>query len=76
MEDKNKMRETQANKCSICDLVFPDDKSAYVDHCHETNEVRGLLCQKCNSGLGMFGDKVSNVQRAVAYLLKHAKRSE
>lgn len=42
-----------------------------IDHCHKTNKVRGLLCKKCNSGLGMFGDDITLVEKAVKYLKKH-----
>jgi hypothetical protein len=57
----------QAYRCAIC--LNPIDKSAHRDHCHESGEWRGLLCRKCNSGLGMFGDDVDNLGRAWAYLV-------
>lgn len=39
-----------------------------VDHCHRTNKVRGLLCTKCNLGLGYFADTEELLQQAVTYL--------
>jgi hypothetical protein len=39
-----------------------------IDHCHETNEVRGILCSGCNTGLGHLGDNIDGLLRAVAYL--------
>lgn len=43
-----------------------------VDHDHVTGEVRGLVCHKCNVGIGALGDTVEGVKRALAYLERHA----
>ena len=39
-------------------------------HCHETGEVRGLLCQPCNTALGMFEDDPKRMEEAISYLRK------
>ena len=39
-----------------------------IDHNHDTGRVRGLLCQGCNSALGVLGDSVEGLQRAIKYL--------
>ena len=54
----------QDYKCPLCDEVTP----LVIDHDHVTNEVRGLLCQSHNRGLGYFGDSVEGLQAAIAYL--------
>jgi len=39
-----------------------------VDHCHLTGMVRGLLCSRCNTALGLLGDDTERVERALEYL--------
>jgi hypothetical protein len=63
-------------KCAICgkelnkNINSSGDKSndLCVDHCHNTNKVRGLLCRDCNFGLGLFKDDVNNLINAIKYL--------
>lgn len=65
----------QENKCAICgsDNGHISKNGTVsrlaVDHCHETGKVRGLLCNSCNRGLGMIGDK--NLQSAAEYIKQH-----
>ena len=61
------MLKEQNGKCYICNL---EDKSGAlaVDHCHDTGNVRGLLCRSCNNGLGRFKDDVNLLERAIVYL--------
>lgn len=44
-------------------------KRLSVDHCHETKIIRGLLCQRCNSGIGMFFDNIEHLESAINYLI-------
>lgn len=62
-----KMFEDQENKCSICGTSF-EEKRACVDHSHESGDVRGLLCDKCNRGLGNFDDDIEILKNAIEYL--------
>lgn len=55
----------QGGRCALCDEI---PKVLVVDHCHETGVIRGMLCIRCNLGLGRFGDNVEGLKRAIAYL--------
>ena len=64
----------QENKCAICETTEVQRKGHthfHVDHNHDTGEVRGLLCDLCNRGLGYFKDDDKLLNKAVNYLRKH-----
>lgn len=61
--------KTQNNHCAICGNSSA--RRLCIDHNHLTNQVRGLLCSKCNFILGLANDRVEVLQNAVAYLQKH-----
>lgn len=60
----------QAGACAICKSPDPGrgNKNLYVDHCHASGAVRGLLCHNCNTGLGHFKDNIQLLERAKEYL--------
>lgn len=60
----------QQNKCcAICRIPEANlTKSLAVDHCHKTLKVRGLLCDKCNVGIGYFNDNIELLEKAKLYL--------
>lgn len=64
------MLEDQGNACAICRKTTPGMGKRYfsVDHCHKTGRIRGLLCQKCNAGLGMYSDQIEFLEKAILYL--------
>jgi hypothetical protein len=68
MEQYETLLAKQGGVCAIC--ARPPAEPPVVDHCHETGTVRGLLCRKCNFGLGLFGDDQSLLAAASAYLKK------
>lgn len=63
-------------RCPICDrdetqlpTYGKNKKSVWVlDHCHVNKTFRGWLCQKCNMGLGNFGDNIDRLKKAMDYL--------
>lgn len=59
----------QQGRCALCSEVLRvGGKAIHIDHCHETQRVRGILCARCNLGLGKFGDSIEQLQRAIDYL--------
>lgn len=69
------MVRQQKGLCAIChaDLELSTEsarrrKLAAIDHCHKTGAVRGLLCQPCNSGMGLLGDSPKRLLAAAKYL--------
>lgn len=69
LEDYDTMLKEQDGRCAICDTTNPGTKGVfYVDHNHDTGEVRGLLCNNCNSALGKFGDSIKTLKSAIEYL--------
>ena len=76
LEDQEQMLREQNNKCAICGkeiFLFGSSKklTAHVDHDHKTGKVRGLLCDKCNRGLGFFRDNEEYLINAASYLKKN-----
>lgn len=57
----------QDGRCAICRKP-PGRHRLSVDHCHETGRVRGLLCKKCNTGIGMLGDTEERIRAVLKYL--------
>jgi hypothetical protein len=76
----DKMWRQQKGLCGICKqpetaLATPTStktKRLAVDHCHNTGEIRGLLCGNCNVMLGFFDDDPERLEKAADYLGKHA----
>jgi hypothetical protein len=64
------MLEDQDNQCAICPEAI-DYVTAHLDHCHNSLDIRGLLCKRCNTGLGMFRDQEEYLTSAIRYLRKH-----
>lgn len=59
----------QGGRCLLCHTDTPGGQGHFhVDHCHDTNRVRGLLCSRCNVGIGMLGHDVGVLRRAIDYL--------
>lgn len=65
LDTYNQLVKDQNDSCAIC---YEIPEKLFVDHDHSTGRIRGLLCMKCNSALGLFKDKQSNLVNAISYL--------
>lgn len=65
-----KMFQKQDGKCKICGLPQLEKRLA-IDHDHKTGKIRGLLCDKCNRGLGHFNDDTNLMKLAIDYLVEN-----
>ena len=72
LNEFNEMIETQNNKCKICSVELTHGpvhtSNARLDHCHDTQKVRGILCHNCNSLLGHAKDNATILKNAIRYL--------
>lgn len=62
------MIEEQNYCCAICLDSLDMGKHTHVDHCHNSNRVRGVLCNLCNTAIGKLKDSPTILRRAVDYL--------
>jgi len=71
-EQYDDLVERQDGRCAICHAQESGSRWGdgvwFVDHCHSTGEVRGLLCRSCNTALGLFEDDALRLQKAIRYL--------
>ena len=71
LDDYDRMLKEQGEKCAICKRPRSENnRNLHVDHNHATGKVRGLLCIRCNAGLGYFRESLELFDAAREYLLK------
>lgn len=75
-EVRDELTAAQKGLCALCGQ--PETKSNQhgncglsIDHDHETGEVRALLCNRCNVGLGWFAEDTKILQKAIDYLRRY-----
>lgn len=81
IEQYDSILKSQGGVCAICGTSDPGKNAwgttseFHVDHDHLSGEIRGLLCIKCNVGLGKFSDDVYMLDKAIDYLNSPPTRS-
>jgi hypothetical protein len=68
IEQYNQMFVNQGGLCTICKEHPAENTRLSVDHDHKTGKIRGLLCIRCNAGLGHFKDEINLLLNAIKYL--------
>ena len=70
-EEVARIIKLQSGKCPGClrERELATLKRTAIDHCHTTDRVRGILCNKCNCGMGLLNDNPAILQRLTRYLL-------
>jgi hypothetical protein len=65
---KAALLQLQEHQCPICERFLAEQTVPSIDHCHVTGSVRGILCRRCNSALGLFEESPATLERAFEYL--------
>jgi hypothetical protein len=69
VEEYDAMLTSQGNCCATCLGTQPGGNGRWhVDHCHDTNRIRGLLCWPCNAVLGNAKNNPETLRRMASYL--------
>lgn len=76
VEQYRELLDRQDGKCAICrnhdaGKRFGRSLPFCVDHCHKTGVIRGLLCHRCNLGIGNFDDDIDRLTAAVEYIRRY-----
>lgn len=64
LEEYEKMLEEQGGGCAVCGSV----EALAVDHDHKSGEIRGIICRRCNQGIGRFEDNPVLLRKLARYL--------
>ncbi len=74
IEDYNSILKSQNNKCAGCGILSKDAQMGklFVDHCHKNGNIRGLLCSKCNTALGLVNDNIEILTNLISYIKEQA----
>lgn len=71
LEEYETILSDQNYCCKICKTKKPGRKGVdrfAVDHCHKSSKVRGLLCMKCNTAIGLLNEDINLFLAAKEYL--------
>lgn len=67
---RREIKKSAPAKPDNCECCGKKESKLCIDHCHDTLEFRGWICEPCNRGIGQLGDNIIGVQKALNYLQK------
>jgi hypothetical protein len=70
---RKQLHKEAPEKPEFCECCGKQPKTWHLDHDHSDNSFRGWLCDKCNTAIGILGDDLRGVTRAMNYLLSRNK---
>lgn len=65
------MLAAQGHRCAICRTDTPTAKGWAIDHCHDSDMVRGILCARCNSAIGLLDENPRVIAAAAEYVKRN-----
>lgn len=74
MEDKENLLKKQKNNCAICEKPFSKKEKNYIDHCHKSGKVRGIVHGRCNILLGFSKENIETLKMVIQYIKKHQNK--
>lgn len=75
-EDYERIVDAQSGLCAICRQPEPQARRQgrlSLDHCHDTGDIRGAICSRCNTMLGYAKDDPTTLREAAKYLEQHER---
>lgn len=74
MQEYSNLIEKQQFQCAACGIGLKDlpGSEIQIDHCHNTGNIRGILCGRCNRALGLLNDDPIKTQKLADYIKKYA----
>lgn len=69
--ERDALLAAQGSACGVCRRTDPGSRGWQLDHCHASRKVRGVLCQFCNTAIGLLRDDPSVARSLADYLELH-----
>jgi hypothetical protein len=71
-DDRLELLKKQGGRCACCGNCDPGSKFGWhIDHCHNSKQVRGVLCAPCNTSIGHVKESIPRLKAMISYLRKH-----